>query len=304
MRKGTGASMQELLNDVVVPALGIGALYGLVGISFNLIFAPGGTFNFAQGQIVMLGGLITYSLYENAGLPLVLVVLAVAAVGGAVGLAEERFAVWPALRRDPHGSLWVLSTLAVFTMIQGFAIVQWGSTPQVVSNFPGLSLTRHDVLGVEIATYYLATLGLAILVTAGLHLFFGRTMLGRTVAATAQDRDAARLRGINVRNVMMLGFFMGGALGALTGLLAVPLTLATITIGLTLTFRGFMAAAIGGMGVNVGALTGGLLLGFIEQGTQKYWEGGYVNFVMLGVLLALLLVRPQGLFGRAEARRI
>jgi branched-chain amino acid transport system permease protein len=296
--------MQELLNDVVVPALGIGALYGLIGISINLIFAPAGTFNFAQGQIVMLGGLATYSLYENAGLPLVLVILAVAAIGGGVGLVEERIAVWPALRRDPQGGLWVLSTLAASTVLQGFAVVQWGSTPQIVSNFPGLSLTRHDVLGVEIATYYIATLAFGILVAAGLHLFFARTMLGRTVAATAQDREAARLRGISVRNVMMLSFFIGGALAALTGMLAVPLTLATITLGLTLTFRGFMAAAIGGMGSNFGALTGGLLLGFIEQGTQKYWDGGYVNFVMLGVLLALLLVRPQGLLGRAEARRI
>ena len=102
----------------------------------------------------------------------------------------------------------------------------------------------------------------------------------------------------------MLGFFLGGSLAAMSGLLAAPLTLATITIGLTFTFRGFMSAAIGGMGTNVGALAGGLVLGLIETSTQKYWEGGYVNFVMLGVLLTLLLIRPQGLFGQSVARRI
>ena len=296
--------MQEFVNDVLVPALGIGALYGLVGISTNLIFAPAGTFNFAQGQIVMLGGLLTYSLYQSAGLPLVLVILIVGAIGVGVGLAEERLAVWPALRKDPRGGLSVLSTLAAATVIQGFAIIRWGSTPKVVVHFPGLSLTRHSVLGLEIPTYYVATLSIAILVTIGVYLFFARTMVGRTFAATAQDREAARLRGISVRNVLMLGFGMGAALASLTGLLAVPFTLATITSGLLLTFRGFMSAAIGGMGSYVGALAGGLLLGLIEQSTQKYWQAGYTNLAMLGVLLAVLLLRPQGLFGRAEARRI
>ncbi len=296
--------MQAFVNDVLLPALGVGALYSLVGISFNLIFAPGGTFNFAQGQIVMLGGLLALSLYENLAWPLVLVIVAIGIIGAGIGLAEERVAVWPALRRDPQGQLWVLSTLAVFTIIQGVAVVQWGTTPKIVKAFPALSLQRHTLAGLEIAPYYVGTLALALIVTAGLHLFFSRTMLGRSVAATAQDREAALLRGINVRHMMMLGFAMGGALGTLTGLLAAPLTLATITIGLTLTFRGFMAAAIGGMGTNTGALAGGLLLGLIEEATQKYWQGGYVNFVMLAVLLSLLLVRPQGIFGQAVARRI
>ncbi len=296
--------MQDLINDVVIPALGIGALYGLVGISFNLIFAPGGTFNFAQGQIVMLGGLLALSLYENAALPLVAVVVIVALIGGGIGLAEEAAAVWPALRRDPNGQLWVLSTLAVFTMIQGVAIVYWGTTPAVVEAFPGLSLQRHDIHGVEFVPYYAGMFVIAIVVMIALELFFRRTNLGRAVAATSQDRQAASFRGINVRRIMMLGFFLGGALGALSGLLAAPLTLATITIGLTFTFRGFMSAAIGGMGTNVGALAGGLVLGLIEEATQKYWEGGYVNFVMLAVLLTLLLIRPQGLFGQAVARRI
>ncbi len=296
--------MIELANDVLIPALGIGALYGLIGISFNLIFAPGGTFNFAQGQIVMLGGLLAFSFYQDQAWPLVLAVLAVAAIGAIIGLAEERIAVWPALRRDPHGQGWVLSTLAVFTIIQSLAIVQWGSTPQVVKDFPGMSIARRDVLGFEIAPYFVGTLAIAIGATIALHFFFQRTMLGRAVAATSQDRDAARLRGVDVRRIMSVSFMMGGALGAFTGMLAAPLTLATISVGLTFTFRGFMAAAIGGMGANLGALVAGLLLGLIEQSTQRYWQGGYTNFVMLAVLLSILLLRPQGLFGQSVARRI
>ncbi len=152
--------------------------------------------------------------------------------------------------------------------------------------------------------YYVGTLLIAIAVAVALHFFISRTMLGRSIAATSQDRQAAELRGINIRHIMILGFVMGGALGAVTGLIAAPLTLATITVGLSFTFRGFMAAAIGGMGTNGGALVGGLVLGLIEQSTAKYWEGGYVNFVMLAVLLTLLLIRPQGLFGQRLARRI
>src|SRR5262245_51278525 len=124
--------MAGFISDILIPALGIGAIYALIGISFNLIFAPGGTFNFAQGQIVMLGGLLAFTFYEEQGWPLVAVLLGILAIGGAIALAEERIAVWPALRRDPHGSGWVLSTLAVFTIIQNLAIVRWGTTPENV----------------------------------------------------------------------------------------------------------------------------------------------------------------------------
>lgn len=296
--------MNSLISDVLIPALGIGALYGLVGISFNLIFAPAGTFNFAQGQLVMLGGLLALSFYQQQAWPLVLALIVVAAIGGLVALAEERIAVWPALRRDPNGIGWVLSTLAVFTIIQNVAIEKWGSTPKSVRSFPALSLTRHKVLGISVTPYAIGMLVIAVLVTLGLQLFFKRSAVGRTVTAVAQDRDAASLRGVNVRRVISLGFIMGGALATLTGMLAAPLTLATVTVGLTFTFRGFTAAALGGMGDNVGALVGGLALGLMEQLTLRYWHGGYVNFVILVALLVLLLLKPSGLFGQAVARRI
>lgn len=296
--------MNTLISDVLIPALGIGALYGLVGVSFNLIFAPAGTFNFAQGEIVMLGGLIALSLYQQRGWPLLLALLAVLAIGAAIALAEERIAVWPALRRDPNGIGWVLSTLAVFTIIQNFAIVEWGTTPRAVKGFPGLSITRHSFLGMQIAPYFIGMLVLAVIVTVALHLFFKKSAIGRVTTAVAQDRDAAALRGVNVRWVISLGFLMGGALAAVTGMLAAPLTLATVTVGLTFTFRGFTAAALGGMGDNVGALIGGLVLGLIEQLTQRYWQAGYVDFVILVALLVLLLLKPAGLFGQAVERRV
>jgi branched-chain amino acid transport system permease protein len=296
--------MHTFLSDVLLPGLGLGALYALVGVSFNLIFAPAGTFNFAQGQIVMIGGLLALSLFQQNGWNVLLALIAVAAFGGAIALAEERIAVWPALRRDPRGIGWVLSTLAVFTIIQNVAIEQWGTTPRVVRAFPALSITRRHILGVQVAPYFVGMVLIAVAVTVALHLFFHRSATGRAITAVAQDRDAAALRGINVRWVISLGFIMGGALAAAAGMLAVPLTLATVTVGLTFTFRGFTAAALGGMGDNVGALVGGLTLGVIEQGTQRYWQGGYVDFVILAMLLVLLLVRPEGLFGQAVERRV
>src|SRR4030088_3272958 len=97
------------------------------------------------------------------------------AFGGAIGLAEERIAVWPALRRDPRGIGWVLSTLAVFTLIQNLAIVQWGTIPRNVHAFPALSIARRHVLGFEVAPYFVGMLIIAVAVTAGLHLFFHRS---------------------------------------------------------------------------------------------------------------------------------
>jgi len=296
--------MHAFAGDVLIPALGIGALYGLVGVSFNLIFAPAGTFNFAQGQLVMLGGLLALSLYQQRGWPVLLALLAVMVIGGAVALAEERIAVWPALRRDPNGIGWVLSTLAVFTIIQNLAVVGWGTTPRSVNSFPGLSIARRSVLGLSIAPYFIGMLVIAVVITVALQIFLHRSAVGRTITAVAQDRDAAALRGVNVRRVISLGFILGGALAAMAGMLAAPLTLATVTVGLTFTFRGFTAAALGGMGDNAGALVGGLTLGFIEEFTSRYWHAGYVNMVILSVLLVLLLIRPSGLFGQAVARRV
>lgn len=296
--------MTGFISDILVPGLGIGALYALVGFGFNLIFAPAGTFNFAQGQIVMLGGLLALSLYQEQGWPVFLALVVILLIGAAIALAEERIAVWPAIRRDPHGMGWVLSTLAVFTIIQNVAVVLWGTTPKYVDSYPGLSISRRKLLGLEVAPYFVAMLIIALGVMLGLELFFRKTAIGRAIAAVAQDRDAAALRGINVRLAISLGFAMGGAMAAATGMLAAPLTLATVTVGLTFTFRGFTAAALGGMGNNVGALVAGLLLGLIEQLTLRYWQGGYVNFVILAVLLVLLLLRPAGLFGQTVTRRV
>ncbi|MGH2588980.1 MAG: branched-chain amino acid ABC transporter permease [Dehalococcoidia bacterium] len=296
--------MAEFISDILIPALGIGAIYALIGISFNLIYAPGGTFNFAQGQIVMLGGLLAFTFYQEMSWPVLAALAAVLAIGGAIALAEERIAVWPALRRDPHGTGWVLSTLAVFTIIQNLAILTWGTTPENVESYPGLSVSRREVLGLEVAPFYISMLVIAVAVTYGLEIFFRRAKIGRAITAVAQDRDAAALRGVNVRWVISLGFIMGGALAAATGMLAAPFTLATVTVGLTYTFRGFTAAALGGMGSNTGALAAGLMLGLIEQLTLRYWQGGYVNFVILSVLLVLLLIRPAGLFGQAVVRRV
>ncbi|MGH7350382.1 MAG: branched-chain amino acid ABC transporter permease, partial [Candidatus Rokuibacteriota bacterium] len=237
--------MAEFISDILIPALGIGAIYALIGISFNLIYAPGGTFNFAQGQIVMLGGLLAFTFYQEMSWPVLAALAAVLAIGGAIALAEERIAVWPALRRDPHGTGWVLSTLAVFTIIQNLAILNWGTTPENVESYPGLSISRREVLGLEVAPFYIGMLVIALAVTYGLEFFFHRAKIGRAITAVAQDRDAAALRGVNVRWVISLGFIMGGALAAATGMLAAPFTLATVTVGLTYTFRGFTAAALG-----------------------------------------------------------
>jgi branched-chain amino acid transport system permease protein len=233
-----------------------------------------------------------------------LALAAVMAFGGAIGLAEERIAVWPALRRDPRGIGWVLSTLAVFTIIQNVAIERWGTTPRSVNAFPGLSIVRRSILGLHVAPYYVGMFVVAVLVTGGLHLFFHRSSTGRAITAVAQDLDAAALRGIDVRWIISLGFIMGGVRAAAAGMLAAPLTLATVIVGLAFTFRGFTAAALEGMGENVGTLTGGLALGLVEQATQRYWTGGYRNLVVLALLLSILLVRPQGLFGQALERRI
>jgi branched-chain amino acid transport system permease protein len=289
--------------DIVVRGITAGSLYALVAVGFNILYRPTNVFNFAQGDLVMLGAMIGASLLGRAWLSwYAAAALAMVAVA-AIALIEERIAVAPVLRRSASGTSWVITTLAVSLIITNLVGHVWGPDPLSLKPPAPFSTETFEVLGAQVSTYHFALVVLAALLVLGIERFY-RTTAGKAVLAVAEDRDAALLRGIDPERLSRWSFVIGGALAALTGVLAAPLLYASTGLGPSLLLKGFEAAAVGGIGNNRGALIAGYILGLAEASGAALLSPGYQETVTFVLVLALLLLRPQGLFGRAEARTV
>ena len=286
--------MQFLLSGVTV-----GAVYALVALGFTIIYNASDVVNFAQGEFVMLGGMIT--VFANlAGLPLPLAALIAIAATALVGVALNKLAIEPA-RGAPVVSL-IIITIGASIFIRGVAQLVFDKQ---LHRFPAFSGdTPIQILGATILPQSLWVLAGAIAVFIGLWLFFTRTLTGRAVLATSNNRLAAQLVGINTNWVMTLSFALSAAIGALAGVLVTPITNVSYDVGIALALKGFAAAMLGGMGNPKGALVGGILLGLIEALTAGYLSSVYKDAAAFVVILAVLFVMPQGIFGRTSTDRV
>ena len=290
--------MSELMQ-FLFSGLTVGAVYALVALGFTIIFNASGVVNFAQGEFVMLGGMITVFAHA-AGLPLPLAALIAIAVTAGVGVALNQLAIEPA-RGAPVVSL-IIITIGASIFIRGAAQLVFDKQ---IHSFPAFSGTEPiHVLGATIQSQSLWVIGGAFAVFAGLWLFFTRTLLGRAVLATSNNRLAAQLVGINTRFIMTLSFALSAAIGAFGGVLVTPITLTSYDVGLALALKGFAGAMLGGMGNPKGAFIGGLALGLIEALTAGYLSSQYKDAAAFVVILAVLFFMPQGLFGRKSTERV
>lgn len=286
--------LQFLFSGVTV-----GAVYALVALGFTIIYNASDVVNFAQGEFVMLGGMITV-FASAAGLPVPLAALIAIVVTAGVGVALNKLAIEPA-RGAPVASL-IIITIGASIFIRGLAQLIFDKQ---VHRFPGFS--GDDPIRIGGATILPQSLWVvagALAVFVALWLFFTRTLTGRAVLATANNRLAAALVGINAKYIMTLSFAMSAAIGALAGVLVTPITLTSYDVGIPLALKGFAAAILGGMGNPFGALIGGLLLGLLELLTAGYISSSYKDAAAFIVILLLLFLRPQGLFGRKLTERV
>lgn len=290
--------MPELLQ-FLLSGITVGAVYALVALGFTIIYNASDVVNFAQGEFVMLGGMITVFTY-TAGLPLPLAALIAIIVTAAIGVALYKLAIEPA-RGAPVVSL-IIITIGASIFIRGVTQLVFDKQ---IHRFPAFSGDQPILIGgATILPQSLWVIAGALAVFVCLWLFFTRTLLGRAVLATANNRVAARLVGINTNYVMTLSFAMSAAIGALAGVLVTPITLTSYDVGLALALKGFAAAMLGGMGNPKGALVGGLLLGVLEAMTAGYISSQYKDAAAFVVIIAVLFAMPQGLFGRQSADRV
>ena len=290
--------MSELLQ-FAFSGLTVGAVYALVALGFTIIYNASDVVNFAQGEFVMLGGMSTVFLHA-AGLPLGVAAFLAIVVVVAVGVALHKLAIEPA--RNASVVALIIITIGASIFLRGTAQIVFDKQ---IHRFPAFSGDQPiAVMGATILPQSLWVLGGAAAIFAGLYVFFTRSLTGKAVLATANNRLAAKLVGINTNFVMALSFALSAAIGATAGILVTPITLTSYDLGVALALKGFAAAMLGGMGNPLGALIGGLLMGLIEAMTAGYISSDYKDAAAFVVILAVLFVMPQGLLGKTAVDRV
>ena len=283
---------------VVVSGLATGAIYATAALIYNLMYSTSRVLSVTTGHITMLGSVGGAWMISVLGLPVPVGLLGSLLVGTLFGLLTEVVAVRRILTRSEE-HLWLLSTLALATMAQQAVALWWGTEPRP---FPRV-VPQSFSAGVADQKFWLP-IGLMAVAVCGLELFYRRTMWGKLFQATSEDAFAARARGISTDRVRMVSYVMSGALGGLSGFAAGQLTFAYFALGLTLTLNGFIAIAVGGLGSNLGAVVGGLALGLLSAFATFYFGGQFQQTIAVGLLMVVLLVRPEGLFGARGMRMV
>lgn len=288
--------VQNLVNGI-----GLGLIYGLIGIGFCVIYNASGIVNFAQGVFVMLGGMICATLLSRFGLPIWLAALLTVPAVALIGVLMEVTVVRPMWTRGASIFAIILATLASQMLIEQIALLGFGDQPRTFDPFT----TGGPLIvgGVAIPYQFFWVLGCGALMVTGLWVFFTRTRMGRALRACSQNAEAAALLGIPVRRMMMVSFALSAALGAVAGILITPSQITAYNIATPFGVNGFIAAIIGGFGSAAGAVAGGLLLGVLQALAIAFLGASFKNVAALSVLLVVLLVFPQGVFAGLKTLR-
>ncbi|WP_101675465.1 branched-chain amino acid ABC transporter permease [Alloalcanivorax mobilis] len=277
----------------------LGAIYALVALGFTLIYNASHVINFAQGEFLMIGGMGTVVLLE-AGAPLPLAMLGALLLAGVAGVVLYKLAIAPA--KKANVVTLIIITIGASIFLRGLAQFFWGKQYHALPRF---SATESiSVGGATLLTQSLWVLGIAVVLVVALALFFNRSRLGKAILATSMNKDAARLAGIKTQTILTLAFGISALLGAVAGVIVAPITFTAYDVGIMLGLKGFVAAAIGGLGSSTGAIVGGLLLGLSEAYTAGYISSDYKDAVPFVIILAILFFLPNGLFGSRAVERV
>ena len=277
----------------------VGATYALAALGFTLIYNASNVINFAQGEFIMLGGMLAF-FFLQAGLPMPIALLLAIAIAAVVGILLEKLAIEPA--RNADVVTLIIITIGASLVIRGVIQVWLGKGAHITPAFSG-NEPLH-IGGATLLPQSLWVLGVTALVVLGLWYFFSRTVAGKAILATSCNRLAAQLVGINTRWVLLVSFALSAALGAIGGVLLTPITLTSYDVGIMLGLKGFVAVVVGGLGSGLGAVVGGLLVGIIEAMAAGYISSAYKDAIPFILILLILFVMPRGLFGGQVTERV
>lgn len=289
----------QILIQLIVSGIALGMIYALIAFGYQLTFATSGTLNFGQGEALMLGALVGLTLVGHMSywlmIPLVLV------FGALQGIFVERVGVQPAIKTKSEFG-WIMTTISLAIIFKNVAENVWGHDD---ITFPSpLPTDPMQFMGIRVLPMEVLVVVGALAIMLAVELFNRRSIYGKAVVATSNDRDAAGLMGINTGMVITFSYALSSMTAAFAGVLVAPLTLTGSTMGVVLGLKAFSVAIIGGLNSGMGVIVGGLILGIAETTTGYYISTGYKDVPGLLLLLLVLSIKPAGMFGKSIIKKV
>jgi branched-chain amino acid transport system permease protein len=293
-------NLASQLLQYTLSGITIGSIYAMVAIGFNIIYNSTGIINFAQGDFLMLGGMLVVYFHKTLHFPLLISGFIAILIVGGIGIGFERLAIHPL--KNPSVITLIIITIAASILFKGGAMFIWGKDAFYLPSFSGDEPIR--LMGATILPQTLWILSFLILIFIALVCFFRFTIVGKAMKACAYNRSAASIVGINVNNMVLLSFALSALIGGLAGVIVTPITLVDYDRGSLLGLKGFGAAIFGGLGNIGGAVAAGIIIGLLESYSAGLLSSGYKDAVALVILLIVLFIRPGGIFARKEVQRL
>lgn len=291
--------MLAILPQLIYTGIGIGAIYALCSLGFVLLIRAANVVNFAQGQFSMLGAYIMLVLLVGVGVPYWVAFLLAIVVMGGFGVVFAGTVYWPLRHRSQLAV--IISTIGASILLPNAVLAIYGPSPATV---PGLFTNPGFMVGpVFVDTQYLSVIVITAAMVVLQYFVFEKTLLGKKLQATSQDKEMASMLGISVAAMVLITFAYSAILGALAGVLVAPILFVSVGMGSTLALKAFAANIIGGYGNIPGAILGGLIIGLAETLGAAYISTAYKDAFGFLILLIVLLVRPRGLFGELIAEK-
>jgi branched-chain amino acid transport system permease protein len=290
-----------LIASALISGLGLGSMYGLLALGFHVTHAVSNTVNFAQGSTMMLGAVLCFTFWVTLAFPLSVAIMVALAGCALWGIVVERVAVRPFVERGSNA--WLIATVALGIVLDNVVLFTFGKDPR---GLPSGILTTGSFTLADIKIQYLQALipVAGLLIAAALHLSFRRSRYGKALLAVVQNKDAARLMGIDVERVITAAFALSGLLAGVAGVLVAPLFTISSTMGTLFGIKAFAVAILGGIGSAWGVVFAGLIYGVAEALIIAVLGSTYTQIVTFGLVILALALKPHGLFGRAEVKKV
>ena len=290
-----------LIPSAIITGFGVGSMYGLLALGFYVTYAVSKTVNFAQGSAMMLGAVLAFSFSVTLGWPMWLAIVASLVLCAMWGVTVERVCVRPFIKRG--SDTWLMATVAMGIILENVVLFTFGKDPR---GLPPSLLTTEGFyiadLKIQALQVVIPVVGLSI--ALGLHLFSHRTKHGKALLAVVQNPDMARLMGINVSAAIIVTYALSGLFAGVAGMLIAPLFIISSTMGTLFGIKAFAVAILGGINNAWGVMVAGLVYGLVEALITALLGSTYTQIVTFALIIAALALRPHGLFGRAEVKKV
>jgi len=294
----SSSALRDLILQTIISGTTVGCIYAIIGLAIATVYNVTRIFDISQGQYMMLGAMFVCFFYKF-GLNMTLSIVSALIIPLIIGLVIWRILLFGASQRYPALTL-IMITFGIALFIEGLAFLIFGTRIRVNPYY--LNNPPIRIYGATMSPQAPLIYGVTLLIVLGLSFLFDRTRLGKGLRACHEQPLAARLMGIYPRNMMYFSFMLAVFLGVIGGIIIVPLTAVSYSMGIDWVIKGFLAAIVGGISRFKGVIIGGIALGLLESLAAGFISAGYASIIALTIFIILLLFRPTGLIGFEEIR--